>query len=94
MRLILLSAACLAIAFAQAPTFDVASVKPTNRPELPSFPLDSGNAKTSGGRFSASLSLSIYILFRVQAGSVPVERRKRDVAEVGYDGYVRDSRHG
>jgi bla regulator protein BlaR1 len=75
MRFILLSAA-VALLRAQSPdvpdwqkaaggkmAFDVASVKPTNRPELPNFPLDSGNAKTSGGRFSASFSLSIYILF-------------------------------
>ena len=43
--------------------FDVASVKPTNRPEPPSFPLDSGNGKPAGGRFSASFSLSLYIKF-------------------------------
>jgi bla regulator protein blaR1 len=63
MRLILLSAGCLAIAFAQAPAFDVASVKPTNRPQIPSFPLDPGNGKPPGGRFSASFDLGSYIHF-------------------------------
>jgi len=43
--------------------FDVASVKPTNRPALPSFPLDTGNAKTAGGRFSAAFALAFYINF-------------------------------
>jgi bla regulator protein blaR1 len=43
--------------------FDVASVKPTNRPELPSFPLDTGNAKTAGGRFTAAFALGSYINF-------------------------------
>jgi bla regulator protein BlaR1 len=75
MRLILLSAV-VAVLRAQSPdvpdwqkaaggkmAFDVASVKPTSRPELPSFPLDSGNAKPSGGRFSASFGVASYILF-------------------------------
>lgn len=35
MRLIFLLGACFAIAFAQTPTFDVASVKPTKQPAFP-----------------------------------------------------------
>ena len=75
MRLILLLAAA-AVLRAQSPdvpdwqkaaggkmAFDIASVKPTNRPELPSFPLDTGNAKPAGGRFSASFDLGSYINF-------------------------------
>jgi bla regulator protein BlaR1 len=59
--------------FAQAPdwqtaaggklSFEVASVKPTNRPSPPTFSLDPGNAKPAGGRFSASFPLSAFIEF-------------------------------
>jgi bla regulator protein blaR1 len=51
---------------AQSPgklTFDVASIKPTKSPRLPNFPLNNGDAKPPGGRFSASFSLPVYILF-------------------------------
>ena len=51
---------------AQSPgklTFDVASVKPAKSPRLPNFPLNNGDAKPPGGRFSASFSLPAYILF-------------------------------
>jgi bla regulator protein blaR1 len=44
-------------------SFDVASVKPGSAPRIPDFPLDNGNAKTPGGRFSTSLPLLIYIAF-------------------------------
>jgi bla regulator protein blaR1 len=43
--------------------FDVASVKPTKSPRLPNFPLNNGDAKPPGGRFSASFSLAAYIGF-------------------------------
>jgi bla regulator protein BlaR1 len=43
--------------------FEVASVKPTTTPRLPNFPLDAGDAKPRGGRFSASFSLGAYIFF-------------------------------
>jgi uncharacterized protein (TIGR03435 family) len=45
--------------------FEVASVKPTKRPKFPPtiFPLDTGNAKTAGGRFSATLPLVPYVAF-------------------------------
>lgn len=43
--------------------FEVASVKPTTTPRLPNFPLDNGDAKTRGGRFSASFDLGAYIFF-------------------------------
>jgi uncharacterized protein (TIGR03435 family) len=65
-----LTAACLAIAglMAQTPggskmAFDVASVKPSKLPWPPNFPLDGGNAKTPGGRLSATTGLSVYISF-------------------------------
>src|SRR5580698_4743475 len=44
-------------------SFDVASVKVGNAPRIPDFPLDNGNEKTPGGRFSASFPLGIYISF-------------------------------
>ena len=66
MRLLL----CLAIggALAQSPdggkmAFAVASVKPVTEPRFPNMPLDSGDAKPPGGRFSAGFSLPFYILF-------------------------------
>jgi bla regulator protein blaR1 len=45
--------------------FEVASVKPTKRPKFPPtiFPLDTGNAKTAGGRFSATLPLVTLVAF-------------------------------
>lgn len=45
--------------------FEVASVKPTKKPRFPPtiFPLDIGNAKTAGGRFSAGFPLVGYVAF-------------------------------
>jgi uncharacterized protein (TIGR03435 family) len=45
--------------------FEVASVKPTKRPRFPPtiFPLDTGDAKTAGGRFSAAFPLVGYVAF-------------------------------
>lgn len=43
--------------------FEVASVKPTKLPRLPGFPLNSGDAKPAGGRFSASFRVDAFILF-------------------------------
>jgi bla regulator protein BlaR1 len=48
--------------------FDVASVKPTKfdpgkLPLLPNLPLDLGDAKPPGGRFSAGFGLSAYVSF-------------------------------
>src|SRR5580658_6094366 len=43
--------------------FEVASVKPSKAPQMPSFPLDNGDAKTPGGRLSVSFPLSAYISF-------------------------------
>jgi bla regulator protein BlaR1 len=46
-------------------TFEVASVKPTKRPRFPPgiFPLDIGNAKTAGGRFSATFPVKAFVAF-------------------------------
>jgi uncharacterized protein (TIGR03435 family) len=77
-RPLLGSAVCIAIGglYAQSPdvpdwqtaaggkmAFEVASVKPTKEFKIPAFPLDSGDAKTPGGRFSMSFPLSAYISF-------------------------------
>jgi Protein of unknown function (DUF3738) len=44
-------------------SFELASVKRFTTPPPPTFPLDAGNAKPPGGRFSASFSLAAYISF-------------------------------
>jgi uncharacterized protein (TIGR03435 family) len=76
--LLLLSLAYVAIAVLAAQTpgdpdwqtaaggkmaFEVASVRLAKSPRLPSFPLNNGDAKPSGGRFSASFSLAAYSFF-------------------------------
>jgi uncharacterized protein (TIGR03435 family) len=43
--------------------FEVASVKPSKVFKPPNFPLDGGDAKTAGGRLSASFPLVAYISF-------------------------------
>jgi bla regulator protein BlaR1 len=43
--------------------FEVASVKPSKMFNPPNFPLDYGDAKTPGGRFSAGFPLMAYISF-------------------------------
>jgi bla regulator protein BlaR1 len=45
--------------------FEVASVKPTKKPRFPPgiFPLDIGNAKTAGGRFSATFPVKAFVAF-------------------------------
>jgi uncharacterized protein (TIGR03435 family) len=43
--------------------FETASVKPSRMFKIPGFPLDNRDAKTLGGRFSASFPLSGYISF-------------------------------
>jgi uncharacterized protein (TIGR03435 family) len=53
----------------------LASVKLGTRPRLPDFPLDSGNAKTPGGRFSTSFPLFGYIAFAYKLP--PNEERRR-----------------
>jgi beta-lactamase regulating signal transducer with metallopeptidase domain len=55
--------------------FEVASVKPTRTPKLPSFPLDDRNAKPPGGRFAASFPLWIYISFAYKLSPNEEERR-------------------
>jgi uncharacterized protein (TIGR03435 family) len=44
-------------------TFEVASVKPTKTWHLPIFPLNTGDAKPAGGRFSATFPVLAYITF-------------------------------
>jgi len=43
--------------------FEVASVKPAKAPSSPKFPLDNGDAKTPGGRFSETAPLLPFIVF-------------------------------
>jgi uncharacterized protein (TIGR03435 family) len=56
--------------------FEVASVKPSMRVKMPNFPLDNNDAKTRGGRFSASFPLSVYISFAYKLA--PAENRSLD----------------
>jgi hypothetical protein len=56
-------------------TFEVASVKPSKSPRIPNFPLDPGNAKTPGGRFSAAMPLYIYIDFAYKLAPNPLQER-------------------
>jgi uncharacterized protein (TIGR03435 family) len=61
--------------------FDVASVKTANphdlhfRPILPTFPLDTGNAKPPGGRFEASFGLTTYITFAYKLRPSPEQHQ-------------------
>ncbi len=43
--------------------FEVASVKPARAPTWPKFPMDNGDAKTPGGRFSETAPLLPFIVF-------------------------------
>jgi uncharacterized protein (TIGR03435 family) len=43
--------------------FEVASVKPSKVPKMPNLPLNTGDAKPPGGRFSANFGLFAYIYF-------------------------------
>ncbi len=58
--------------------FDVASVKPTSMWRPPNFPLDTGDAKTPGGRFSFTVGLVPYITFayKLEPGEVSTQLPK------------------
>ena len=75
-RLIAAAIAVIAVLPAQSPvaldwetaagssqTFEVASVKPARTLRLPNLPLNTGDAKPAGGRFSAAFPLLGYIIF-------------------------------
>lgn len=55
--------------------FEVASVKPSKLPKIPSYPLDNRNAYVPGGRFSTSFPLWYYIAFAYKLGPNQEERR-------------------
>ena len=58
--------------------FEVASVKPTRTWRPPNFPLDPGDAKTRGGRFSATFGLVGYVTFayKLNPGDVTAQLPK------------------
>jgi len=75
-RLLTAAIAAIAVLPAQSPdaldwqtvaggrqTFEVASVKPAKTWHVPNFPLNTGDAKPAGGRFSAIFPLLAYITF-------------------------------
>src|SRR5580692_111897 len=55
-------------------SFEVASVKPSAAFKPPTFPLDSGNAVTQGGRFSAGMKLLTYITFAYKLDTTSDQR--------------------
>lgn len=59
-------------------TFEVASVKPTTMFRPPNFPLDIGDAKTPGGRFSVAFGLVAYVAFayKLSPGEVSAQLPK------------------
>jgi uncharacterized protein (TIGR03435 family) len=56
-------------------SFEVASVKPGAGFRLPAFPLNTGAAKTRGGRFSATFPLWSYIKFAYKLAPTELEER-------------------
>jgi uncharacterized protein (TIGR03435 family) len=58
--------------------FEVASVKPSKMFKPPNFPLDPGDAKTPGGRFSAVFPLVAYVTFayKLNPGEVSAQMPK------------------
>jgi bla regulator protein BlaR1 len=56
-------------------SFEVASVKPSKSFRPPAFPLDSGNAVTQGGRFSAGMRLLTYITFAYKLDAIGEQSR-------------------
>ena len=57
--------------------FEVASVKLTKRPRFPPtiFPLDTGDAKTAGGRFSAAFPLLTYVAFAYKVPPAEINKQ-------------------
>ena len=106
-NLLLRSAACVAIGGLQAQSpdvsdwqkaaggkmaFEVASVKPTKTPRLPSFPLNNGDAKPPGGRFSASFSLAIYITFAYKLEPFDFKEMSAQLPKWANDDYAIDAK--
>jgi bla regulator protein blaR1 len=104
--LLLLSVACLAIALlaAQSPSapdgqtaaggkmaFEAASVKPATTPRFPSLPLDNGDAKPPGGRFSASFSLPLYINFAYKLDAFQFEEMLAQLPKWANQDYAIDA---
>ena len=97
-RLSLLSVASIAIAInaAQSPdtpdwqaaaggkmSFEVASVKAGDAPRtVPDFPLDNGDEKTPGGRFSFSFPLTAYISFAYKLAPSEGQAMRAEFAEM------------
>jgi bla regulator protein BlaR1 len=106
-NLLLLSLAYVAIAVLAAQTpgdpdwqtaaggkmaFEVASVRQAKSPRLPSFPLNNGDAKPSGGRFSASFSLPAYIAFAYKLDVFQLKEMSAQLPKWANDDYAIDAK--
>ncbi len=72
--------------------FEVASVRPTKSPRLPNFPLNNGDAKPPGGRFSASFSLAIYISFAYKVEPFDFREMSAQLPKWANDDYAIDAK--
>jgi bla regulator protein blaR1 len=72
--------------------FDVVSIKPSKSPRFPSFPLNSGDAKPPGGRFSASFSLPAYIEFAYKLDMFQWKEMNAQLPKWANDEYAIDAK--
>lgn len=76
-------------------TFAVASVKPATAPRFPNLPLDNGDAKPPGGRFSAGFSLPFYIYFAWKLApfeAIAMNEQLRRLPKWANQGYAIDAK--
>ena len=71
--------------------FDVASVKPATAPRLPNLPLNDGDAKPPGDRFSASFSLPAYIAFAFKLDTFDFKAMSAQLPKWANDDYAIDA---
>jgi len=71
--------------------FEVASVRLAKSPRLPGFPLNNGDAKPPGGRFSASFSLPAYIGFAYKLDGFQWKEMSAQLPKWANDDYAIDA---
>jgi bla regulator protein blaR1 len=72
--------------------FEVASIKLAKSPRFPSFPLNNGDAKPPGGRFSASFSLPAYIGFAYKLDGFQSKEMNAQLPKWANDDYAIDAK--
>jgi bla regulator protein blaR1 len=72
--------------------FEVASVRLAKSPRLPSFPLNNGDGKPLGGRFSASFSLPAYIAFAFKLDPFDFKAMSAQLPKWASDDYAIDAK--